>query len=240
MLKIAICDDTAAFLNKTLETIRQWPNRPDSMSLFPFSGADALIEAHRTEHFDLILLDIVMPMLSGIEAASEIRRDDRSVKIVFLTVSSEFAVDSYTVKADNYLLKPVDSRRLYDCLDEITQEIFQSAKSITVKSSSAVHRIKPQDIEFLEAQGKQVLFRLSGGQTVYGIEPLYTYEKNLLLEDGFFKCHRSYLVNIHKIKTFSSNEITMNSDYRLPISRGCQKEFEEVYFATLFGKAGER
>ncbi|MBR2879480.1 MAG: LytTR family transcriptional regulator DNA-binding domain-containing protein, partial [Oscillospiraceae bacterium] len=48
-----------------------------------------------------------------------------------------------------------------------------------------------------------------------------------------------YLVNIHKIKTFTSNEITMNSDYRLPISRGCQKEFEEVYFATLFGKAGE-
>lgn len=239
MLKIAICDDTPAFLNETLEVTRQWPNRPDAMSLFPFSDADALIEAHKTEHFDIILLDVVMPMLSGIEAASEMRRDDRSVKIVFLSVSPEFAVDSYTVKADNYLLKPVESQRLYACLDEIMLELSESAKSITVKSASAVHRIKLQDVEFLEAQGKQVLFRLSGGQSVYGTEPLYTYEKNMLLEDGFFKCHRSYLVNIHRIKTYTSKEITMYSNYRLPISRGCQKEFEEVYFATLFGKAGE-
>ena len=239
MLKIAVCDDTHAFLTDTQEMIRQWPNRPAGMSVSIFSDADALLEAHRADPFDLIFLDVVMPLLNGIEAASEIRRRDRSVKIVFLTVSPEFAVDSYTVKASNYLLKPVSRQRLFACLDEIKGEIQETAKSITVKSTSAFHRIKLQDIEYLESQGKLVYFCLAKDQAVYGTDPLYVYEKDLLLEDGFFKCHRSYLVNINKIQTYTPKEITMDSGFRIPISRSCQKEFETAYFSTLFGKVGD-
>lgn len=239
MLKIAICDDTHSFLLNTQEIISQWPNRPDGMSVFPFDDADVLIEAHKADPFDIILLDVVMPLLNGIEAAAEIRRQDRSTKIVFLSVSPEFAVDSYTVKADNYLLKPVNKQQLFTCLDELYAELLKSAKSIAVKSASAVHRVKLQDIEYLESQGKLVFFCLSNGLTFHGVEPLYAYEHNLLLEDGFFKCHRSYLVNLHKIKTYTPKEITTNSGRRIPISRGCHKEFESVYFATLFGKAGD-
>lgn len=239
MMRIAICDDTHSFLTDTQEMTMQWPHRPDGMSVALFSDADALIESHKSDPFDIILLDVVMPLLNGIEAAAEIRRQDRSVKIVFLSVSAEFAVDSYTVKADNYLLKPVNRQRLYACLDEIQEEILESARSITVKSTAAVHRIKLQDIEYLESQGKLVLFCLSNSRMVHGTEPLYAYEKSLLLEDGFFKCHRSYLVNIHKIKTYTPKEITMSSGSRIPISRSCHKEFETAYFATLFGKAGD-
>lgn len=238
-MKIAVCDDTCSFLTDTQETIKQWPNRPDGTTISLFCDADALIEAHKADPFDVIFLDVVMPLLNGIQAAGEIRRKDRNVKIVFLSVSPEFAVDSYTVKADNYLLKPVVRQKLFDCLDEIQEQLQESAKAITVKGVSAIYRIKLQDIEYLESQGKLVCFSLTNGRTVYGTDPLYAYEKNLLLEDGFFKCHRSYLVNIHKIQTFTPKEITMNSDARIPISRGCQKEFETAYFAILFGKAGD-
>lgn len=238
-LKIAVCDDTYSFLTDTQDMIRQWPNRPKEAVISLFSDADALLEAHRTDPFDVILLDVVMPLLNGIEAAAEIRRQDKTVKIVFLSVSPEFAVDSYTVKADNYLLKPVNPAKLFDCLDEIQAQLQEAVKSITVKSTSAVHRISLQEIEYLEAQGKLVAFQLSGGQTVCGTDPFYVYEQSLFLEGGFFKCHRSYLVNIHKIQTFTPKEITMNSGARIPISRGCHKEFESAYFATLFGKAGD-
>lgn len=238
-MKIAVCDDTYSFLTDTQETIKRWPNRPDGTAISLFCDADALIEAHRVDPFDVIFLDVVMPLLNGIQAAGEIRRKDKNVKIVFLSVSPEFAVDSYTVKADNYLLKPVEQQKLFDCLDEIQLQLQESAKAITVKGVSAIYRIKLQDIEYLESQGKLVCFSLTSGRTIYGTDPLYAYEKSLLLEDGFFKCHRSYLVNIHKIQTFTPKEIIMNSDTRIPISRGCQKEFETAYFAILFGKAGD-
>ena len=73
--------------------------------------------------FDIILLDVVMPLLNGIEAANELREKDKNVKIVFLTSSPEFAVASYTVKASNYLLKPVEPAKLFACLDELIIEI---------------------------------------------------------------------------------------------------------------------
>lgn len=239
MLRIAVCDDTQSFLFETQEIARQWPNRPAGMSVALYRDADALIEAHKENPFDIILLDVVMPLLNGIAAAAEIRRTDKTVKIVFLSVTPEFAVDSYSVKADNYLLKPINNQQLYACLDEIQAQLQENAKAITVKSTAAVHRVLLQEIEYLESQGKLVFFNLSGSRSIYGADPLYAYEKDLTLKDGFFKCHRSYLVNIHKIRTFTPKEITMNSGSRIPISRSCQKEFETAYFATLFGKAGD-
>jgi DNA-binding LytR/AlgR family response regulator len=238
-LRIAVCDDDQNFLQQAKQLLDSWVCPSGTHLTEVFSDGDALISAHGKSPFDIILLDVVMPLLSGMEAAREIRQTDKTVKLVFLTSSPEFAVESYTVKADNYLLKPINKERFFACLDELKADLEAASKSITVKSPAAVHRIKLLEIEHLESQGKHVFFSLSGSRSLYGMEPLYTYEKALTLKDGFFKCHRSYLVNIHKIRTFTPKEITMNSGIRIPISRSCQKEFETAYFTTLFGKAGD-
>lgn len=239
MLRLAICDDTASFLTDTEQLALGWKNRPQSMTVSLFEDADALIEAHEANPFDIIFLDVVMPLLNGIQAAGEIRRQDKAVKIVFLSVSPEFAVDSYTVKADNYLLKPVDPVRFYACLDECYADILEREKSITIKSTTGIHRVKLHTIEHIEAQGKLVLFTLTDGCMIEAVDPFYVYEDHLLPEDGFVKCHRSYLVNIYKISSFSAKEIIMPSGCRIPISRSCHKQFEAAYFSLLFGKADE-
>lgn len=239
MFRIAVCDDMPIFLQKAEQTIENWPKKPAELVLQTFSDADALITAHSRTPFDIILLDVVMPLLNGIDAAKEIRQQDQTVKIVFLTSSPEFAVDSYAVKASNYLLKPLDAGRLYACLDELVEEIRFSAKRILIRERSAVHRVALQDIEFVESQNKYIHFSMTDGRSLISSEPLYLYENRLLLADGFFKCSRSYIVNIYKIDSFTSKEIRMQSGFRIPISRSYQKEFETAYFAVLFGKAGE-
>ena len=180
-----------------------------------------------------------MPLLNGIEAAAEIRRTDKSVKIVFLTFSPEYAVESYTVKADNYLLKPLDRDRFWACLDACYADILDNAKYITVRSAAALHRVLLQDIEYMEAHGKQVLFFLSDGSVLEAVDPFYLYEDKLPLEDGFFKCHRSYVVNVYKINTYTQKELTMRSGCRIPISRSCHTTFEAAYFSLLFGKVDD-
>lgn len=239
MLRIAICDDLPEFLQEAARCIENWPRKPASLVVQTFSDADALISTHSRSPFDIILLDVVMPLLGGIDAAREIRQQDKSVKIVFLTSSPEFAVDSYEVKASHYLLKPLDADRLYRCLEELAEELLQSAKRILVRERHAVHRVALQDIEFIEADNKCVHFSLSDGATLTSTEPLYQYESRLLLADGFFKCSRSYIVNLYRIDSFTAKEIRMQSGCRIPISRSFQKEFESAYFAALFGKAGE-
>ena len=240
MIRIAICDDSHAFLQQTKFMIDHWDS-PAARQIVTesFEDGDALLLAHGKNPFDIILLDVVMPLLSGIEAARELREKDKTVKIVFLTSSPEFAVDSYSVKASNYILKPVDPAHLFACLDELITEIQSVTKCIVVKGVDATHRITLADIEHIEAQLKHVILFLKGGRTVESLEPFYTYEKNLALDDGFFKCHRSYIVNIHHIDNYTHSEILLRSGHRVPISRSCQKTFETAYFQVIFGKAGD-
>ena len=195
--------------------------------------------AHSQNPFDIILLDIVMPMLNGIDAAKELREKDKNVKIVFLTSSAEFALDSYTVKASNYLLKPLEPTQFFTCLDELIFDIKSVSKCIIVKGLDAVYRIPLSNIEHVESQSKHIIFYTSDNKTIESTDPLYTYENILLFEDGFFKCHRSYIINIHRVDSFSPSEVIMQSGCRIPISRSHQKSFEDIYFHVIFEKAGD-
>lgn len=238
-MRIAVCDDNPVFLTQAKAMLDSWDGYSCTPVTETFSDGDTLIQAHTKAPFDIIFLDVVMPLLNGIDAAREIRQNDKTVKLVFLTSSPEYAVESYTVKASNYLLKPVKADSLYQCLDELIQQIRQNSRYITVKSASTIHRVQINRIEYIEAQNKHILFSLSDGHTIVSSNPLYTYEGQLLLADGFFKCSRSYIVNIHQIDTYTAKEIKMRSGCRIPISRNCHREFEEAYFCAIFGKAGD-
>lgn len=234
MLRIAICDDMSAFLLSVRKQLEQWDNRPDNLEIELFADGDSLMEAHLAKPFDIILLDIIMPMLNGIDTASEIRKNDKAVKIVFLTSSAEYAVDSYTVRADNYLLKPVEADRLYRCIEDLYEDIKSRAKCIYIKSLNKVYCIETDSIEYIEAHGKKETVHLTGGKIIEADNPHYFFEEKLLLEDGFFKCHRSYIVNIYQIHTYTQKEIRMKSGASIPIARSCHSSFEAAFFNLMF------
>lgn len=236
-MRIALCDDQRSHLEVLRSMILDWKGRETSVSCF--DNGDDLLRAHGSAPFDVIFLDVLMPLLSGMETAKELRQSDRTVKLVFLTSSPDFAVEAFTVKASNYLLKPPDRNKLYACLEELSEELHASARKICIRGIHALHQIPVADIEYIESQNKRILFVLSGGETILSGEPLYAYEEKLTLEDGFFKCSRSFIVNIHRIDTFTPKEIRTRSGARIPISRSCHREFENAYFSVLFGKAGD-
>lgn len=236
-MRIALCDDQKQQLESLRDRILAWDGADVSVSCY--DNGDTLLRAHASAPFDIIFLDVLMPLLSGMETAKELRQSDKTVKIVFLTSSADFAVEAFTVKASNYLLKPVDGQKLCRCLDELSEELDASARKICIKGIHALHQIPVEDIEYIESQNKRILFVLSGGETILSGQPLYTYEEKLTLQDGFFKCSRSFIVNIHRIDTFTAKEIRTRSGARIPISRSCHREFESAYFSVLFGKAGD-
>lgn len=240
MLRIAICDDETTFLTQIHSIISAWHYTTSPLLIETFDNGDALLKSHAKSPYDIILLDIIMPMFNGIEVAREIRKHDISVKIVFLTSSPEYAVDSYTVKATNYLLKPIDSQKLHQCLEELCNDLVKDTqKIIHIRCTNAIHKVSLYDIEYAEAQNKHTLFTLKNKQLIESTELLSTYRNKLTLIDGFFKCHRSYIVNINHIDTYTTREIRMRSGYRIPISRNCQSDFENTYFSYTFRKAGE-
>ena len=239
MLKIAVCDDSSEYLITIEKAIRSWKSFPENAVIRTFENGDGLVSAHGSEKFDFIFLDVVMPFIDGIETAREIRVFDKNVKIVFLTSSPEFAVSSYSVKASNYLLKPLDKEALFQCLDELYSDYEEDFSGIAVKSFSSVYNVPFHNIEYVEAMNKKVVVFLSDKSSIESYEPFYLFEEKLLPAGDFYKCHRSYIVNIHKIASFNSKDIFMRSGKIIPLSRSCKNDFEETYFETLFGKAGD-
>ena len=135
-MKIALCDDD----EKELSNIRSLLDSYQKTHNIPFtyqeyrSSCELALQASK-ERFDIYLLDILMPHMTGMQLAREIRTFDHAADIIFLTTSSDFAVESYTVKATNYLMKPVSSNAFFAAMDDIlrakTQEPRTSKLSTT-------------------------------------------------------------------------------------------------------------
>ena len=239
VIRIACCDDKKEEIELIKNCIDNWKEKPSDVFFTYFSDADTLIRSHTHSPFDILLLDIVMPLLNGIEAAREIRQMDQNVKIIFLSSSSEYGVESYTVQASNYLLKPFTETQLISCLQTELQHYAKKEKMITIKSQFGFCRVPIRELEYLEAQNKHVLFCLSNGSSIESIQPFNLVIDDLTVLDGFFKCHRSYAVNLYQIVTYTSKEITMKSGKNIPIARSIQKQFEEAYFSLFFKEEGD-
>lgn len=234
-MKIAICDDEKQFVDAICPLLEQWATRNAiKLTLYRFTNGDDLIAAHRSECMDLIILDVIMPLLNGMDTARELRNDNQSVPIIFLTSAREFAVDSYEVKAFHYLIKPVDEEKLFHTLDDFLKTIALPQTLFTAQTDRGFCKIVVNDVDYLEAQNKEVLVHLSNGRTIAIRELFSKCEEVFSLKNGFFRCHRSYIINLNNIEQFTKSEITTNQNSTIPISRNRYVAFKETYFNHMF------
>ena len=234
-MKIAICDDDELFIDSTCALLEQWAVKNNiHLTLFRFTNGDDLIDAHRKECMNLIILDVIMPLFNGMDTARELRCADLTVPIIFLTSSREFAVDSYEVKAFNYLIKPVDAGKLSDVLNDFLKTLNLPKNTFTAQTSDDFLQIMISDVDYLEAQNKQVLFHMWDGRMIAVHERFSKCAEVFSPETGFCHCHRSYIVNLDKVKQFSKSEITTFNHAAIPISRNSYAAFKDTYFQHMF------
>ena len=233
-MRIAVCDDDSVFLSNIVPMMQACKTEGTSLSVNPFCDGDSLVSAHEAEPFDAIFLDIFMPVADGIEVAREIRAADRSVRIVLLSSSNEFGPESYSIDASNYLLKPVDPAELRRCLEKLAKELSAPAQRIVVKAAYSVHSVDPAQIEYLEARRRHTGVFLSDGELIESTESLGALKERLSACDFFYHSHRSYLVNLKQVKSFTPEGATMRSGQRVPISRACRAGFKDAFFDAVF------
>lgn len=235
-MKIAICDDEEQYIHTLCPLLEKWAKQHDiTLTIYPFTNGDELIDAHKNKCMDLIILDVIMPLLNGINTARELRENDPDVPIIFLTSSKEFAVDSYEVKAFHYLIKPVDTRKLFDVLENFLKIQKRPKKSFVAQTTDGFYRILFDDVDYLEAQNKRVLVHLSNGRTIHICELFSKCAEVFAPENGFYHCHRSYIVNLKNVESFSRTEITTCHHATIPISRNRYASFKDSYFNRMFG-----
>ena len=232
LFRLAICDDEMHSLAHMISLIEEY--RSTSSFHFEYvsfhNGIELASVIEQGKHFDIYCLDIVMPKFNGIELGREIRQLDKSAQIIYFTSSPEFALESYSVKATNYILKPISKETLFSVLTEVLEQMEQKEEvSITVKDTNGIQKILLSNLVYAEAMGRKVIYHLNSNRTLE-CSIRFSEVCNTLLEYSYFiKPHRSYIVNMNYINTIENTEITLQIPATIPIAQGKGKEIKDIY-----------
>ncbi len=241
MIKIAICDDDkdeAILISSLLKKFIASHLVDYTITFATYqNGVDLLDAIEKGQSFDVFLLDVIMPLVNGIEVATEIRILNSVSKIIFLTASPEFAVDAYGVEAFHYLLKPIKEESFFSVLNKACADSSSDAKKhIMVKRGNCVTKLLLNNLHYAEVVGHNIYFYLKTGELIQSMGTMSQLEVSLLKDKRFIKPHRSYIVNMDYIENLSSKGISMVRGAHIPISRSLQKEIMQVYISYSFDR----
>ncbi len=227
MIKLALCDDEAEQREAIGNLLREYAaSRPSfvlKMSIFS-SGLDLLAAAEECGGFDLYVLDIVMPGLSGIDLGVRLRELYSGGTIVYLTVSPEYAVDSYAARAFYYLMKPVEPAELFRVLDLAAAALEKrKAACVAVRTKDGLERVRLDEIVYAELSGRTVRYHLADGSSLDSLtvrSPFQEEAAPLLADQRFFLCGASFAVNLFYVTAVEKGFLRMDGGARVPLARG--------------------
>lgn len=227
MIKLALCDDEAEQREAIGSLLREYAaTRPSSvlkMSIFS-SGQDLLAAAEECGGFDLYVLDIVMPGLSGIDLGVRLRELHSDGIIIYLTISPEYAVDSYAARAFYYLMKPAERDKLFQVLDSAMEALEkQKAACVTVRTKDGLRRVRLDEIVYAELVGRVVRYHLAGGSSLDSVtvrNPFQEEAAPLLADQRFCLCGASFAVNLFYVTAVEKGFLRMDSGAQVPLARG--------------------
>ncbi len=234
LMRIAICDDLKQERQKIIEAFNSVIR---NFSVNEFDNGNELIKSHTLYPYDLIVLDILMPKISGMDTAAVLRKNDQKTPIVFISTSEEFGVLSYRVLAFDYLLKPIDKNQLTVCMKRLLSH-RKKKHYITVTYSGTETKILLSNILCVESNLRKIIFTLSENREIEVVGKLTDYEE-YLLSHGFLRCHKSYLVNIEHIDSISGENFYLTSGKAVKISRTYMQEAKKAYFDYVFAAEAE-
>lgn len=196
---------------------------------------DLLAEMERGTRYDVLFLDVLMPEETGIDTAAEIRGYDSNVKIIFLSSSAEFAVQSYTVGAYFYQLKPIWEESFFRLMDSALSACDkEQTNSLIVRCKTGITRIELRRLEYCEVIHHTLLFHLTSGKVLESIGSMDELSRQLEPYGRFLRPHRSYLINLEHVQELSYRAVTMSCLAQIPLPRGKYHEVKTAYLKFAF------
>ena len=235
MLRIAICDDEAQYVHQTAKLVQEYlGGRPDlSGQVFPFRlGRELLCQVEEAGGFDLYLLDIIMPGLNGIETGRQLRQLGDGGEIVYLTTSADYAVDSYSVRAFFYLLKPLEKDRLFQVLDAAVKKLNERrGKAVLITTKDGPRRVLLDQILYVERVGRSLRYFCSGGavDSMSLRVPFHAAVEPLLSDPRFCQCGSSFAFNLQHVTGVSGQEVLLDSGGTAAIPRASVAPFKHAW-----------
>lgn len=228
-MKIAICDDEQVQLDLLYEYCNEWSvetREPCFIDIFK-SAEEFLFKYEDIKDYTVLLLDIQMKDVSGMDLAKKLREIGEYMSIVFITGDKSYVFQGYEVQALDYIMKPITKEKLFKVLNKVKEISKKEEDFIFIQCEGIVHKIRQLDICSLESIGHDSIIHM-GHKEILCKRGISALEKEL--RGGYFyRCHRSYLVNISKIDSISKKEVILEGNISIPIARGKWEGLNKAY-----------
>ncbi len=239
MLRIAICDDDETDRKRIHELLQKYLNEKSLQAeVRVFDHPDRLIEECETFRPHIYLLDIVMPMLTGIQAARDLRWNQPDAQIIFATSESSYALESFDVNPINYILKPVEKDKLFSTLDLAVSRVKnEEERFFSVKAKSGFCTLKLDEIMYIDYRNHVVSYHMLSGETISTATLRIGFTEYLETNhngEDFVRCHESIAVNISAIDKLTKTDITLRNNEQIPVSKSRYSEVLGRYMDFRF------
>lgn len=240
-MRIAICDDEPRCLEQVRSVAEEYmvERAEKQVNCTFFSHPEDLLEAaEKSGGFDIYILDIVMPDLNGIRLGVRLRDAGYDGKIIYLTSSEEYALDSFKVKAFDYLIKPIEKGTFFSAVDEAIAAISaKKDKSIVVKAKERSIRITFDSIAYAALSKRSVTYYLMGGKSVESMSLRTNFSeavRELLADRRFTLCGASMAVNLDHITEIESEAVVFGTSYKAFLGKKACRELRNTWNEFLF------
>lgn len=235
LLNIAICDDEKVQVELLEKYVNSWAKLNNKkITIGKFYTGDAFhFDWCVDKKFEILLLDIEMPGINGVELARKIREEDEFINIIFITALTDFIGEGYDVSAINYLIKPIKEEKLHECLDRAMQKIPEEENWILIDEDEEIIRIKEKDILYIESFSHTI--------EINTLNEKYSIRKNIgtmekeLDQSLFIRNHRSYIVSVPHIEKIGREEIELDNGKVVPVSRRRYKDVNMKFIEYFRG-----
>ncbi len=239
MLRIAICDDNKTDLDRVSGLVEEYITRKDlPADLRTFDHPDKLITECEQFRPQVYILDIVMPMVTGIQAARELRWNQPDAQIIFATSEPSYALESFDVNPINYILKPIKKEKLFATLDmAIARVQTDGLRSVTIKVKGGFQTLHTDEILYIDYRNHVVSYHLASGDSIstptlrIGFSE---YLKENHSDETFVRCHESISVNVSAIDKLTKTEVTLRNKEQVPVSKSRYGEVTDAYMNFRF------
>lgn len=229
MYHIAVCDDNqeeAHLISRMAREIMAQREIEAQVDLFfdPESLLDKLQQVQN--QYDLFLLDILMEERNGIQLAQALRQRGYRGKLIYITVSRDYAIDGYKVKADDYLLKPVEK----DTLDQAIGRVLPRLETVLLETTGGMKILQLQQILYAESTGHYVLIQLGDKGEPLRLRATLLQVQQKLGAEKFVRCHKGYLVNLAQVREVrvSTSQILLHGGDAIPLGRQYRYEVQKA------------
>lgn len=239
MLTIAVCDDSKNEIDQLLLLLEAFSYPNVTLSIQTFDSPLTLVKSIESgKLYDIYLLDIVMPVLSGIDIGSMIRQQSDDACIIYITNSTEYALNAYEISALQYLIKPIKKSALEYALNKAILVLNKRDKIYILDSPDGKIPIKHDDIIYIEYSNHVMHFYTANKIYVskYIRVPFGTAVQQILKDPDFIKPHVSYIIHMKYVKKMRSMSFIMTKGYEVPISKNRQEDSKKSYMRYLLGE----